>query len=117
MDNLSIFHSLVNLAAADNKFTDEEVRFLIERAEQWNIPTSEFETALAGLSEGTLEVTIPESHESRVVLLKEMIRLMAVDGHLAKMEMQLCATASGKMDLTSQQFSDILDDVLGTNDK
>jgi len=42
---------------------------------------------------------------------------MAVDGHLAKMEMQLCATASGKMELTSQQFSDILDDVLATNDK
>jgi len=56
MDKLSIFHSLVNLAAADNKFTDEEVRFLLERAEQWNIPTSEFETALAGLSEGTITI-------------------------------------------------------------
>jgi len=113
MDKLSIFHSLVNLAASDNKFTDEEVRFLIERAEQWNIPTDEFETALAGLSEGTIEVTIPESHHDRVVLLKEMIRLMAVDGHMASVEKQLCATASGKMELTSQQFSQILDEVLG----
>ena len=116
MDKLSIFHSLVNLAASDKKFTDEEVRFLIERAEQWNIPTSEFETALAGLSEGTLEIVIPESHHDRVVLLKEMIRLMAVDGHMAGVERDLCATASGKMEFTSQQFSQILDEVLGTTD-
>ena len=115
MDKLSIFHSLVNLAASDKKFTDEEVRFLIERAEQWNIPTSEFETALAGLSEGNIEVTIPESHHDRVVLLKEMIRLMAVDGHMADVEKDLCATASGKMEFTSHQFSQILDEVLGTN--
>lgn len=113
MENLSIFHSLVNLAAADNKFTDEEVQFLVERAEQWGIPSSEFETALAGLSEGTIEVTIPESHHDRVVLLKEMIRLMAIDGELAEMEKQLCATASGKMEFTNQQFSQILDEVLG----
>ncbi len=117
MDKLSIFHSLVNLAAADNKFTDEEIRFLVERADQWDIPTTEFDTALAGLTEGTLEVNIPESHENRIMLLKEMIRLMAVDGHLAEMEMQLCATASGKMDFTSQQFSDILDEILGTQNK
>ena len=117
MDKLSIFHSLVNLAAADNKFTDEEVRFLLERAEQWNIPTSEFETALAGLSEGTIEVNIPESHNNRVILLKDMVRLMAVDGHLANMEKHLCATASGKMDLTSEQFTEILDEVLGLDKK
>ena len=114
MDKLSIFHSLVNLAAADKKFTEEEVRFLIERAEHWDIPTDEFETALAGLSEGTIEVTIPESHHDRVVLLKDMIRLMAVDGHMAGVEKDLCATASGKMEFSSHQFSQILDEVLGT---
>ena len=115
MDKLSIFHSLVNLAAADKKFTEEEVRFLLERAEQWNIPTEEFEVALAGVSEGNIEVVIPESHHDRVVLLKEMIRLMAVDGHLAGVEKDLCATASGKMEFSGEQFSQILDEVLGTN--
>lgn len=112
MENLSIFHSLVNLAAIDKKFTEEEIRFLVERAERWNIPTDEFETALAGLTEGTIEVTIPESHHDRVVLLKDMIRLMAVDGDMADTEKRLCATASDKMDFTSSQFSQILDEVI-----
>ena len=112
MEKLDIFHSLVNLAAIDRKFTDEEIQFLVERAEKWNIPTSEFETALAGLSEGTVQVTIPESHHDCVVLLKEMIRLMAVDGELAEHEKALCAQASGGMDFTPQQFSQILDEVI-----
>jgi uncharacterized tellurite resistance protein B-like protein len=113
MEKLEIFHSLVNLAAADNKFADEEIQFLVERAERWNIPTSEFETALAGLTEGTLEVTIPESHHDRVILLKEMIRLMAIDGEMNETEKRLCAAASGNMDFTSQQFAQILDEVIG----
>ncbi|MEL7496851.1 MAG: hypothetical protein AAFN77_04530 [Planctomycetota bacterium] len=112
MEKIEIFHSLVNLAAIDSKFTDEEIEFLVRRANQWDIPTSEFETALAGLQEGTFEVTIPESHDSRVMLLKDMIRLMAVDGELDENEKRLCAQASGRMDFTSQQFAKILDEVI-----
>jgi len=112
MDKISLFHNLVNLAAVDNKFTDEEIEFLARRANEWQISNDEFETALAGISEGQVEVTIPETYESRVLLMKDMIRLMAVDGELAEMEKKLCAIASGRMDLTSQQFNQILDEVI-----
>lgn len=112
MEKIELFHSLVNLAAVDNKFTDEEIQFLVQRAELWNIPGDEFETALVGIAEGKLEVKIPESPDSRIEMLKEMIRLMAVDGELAEMEKRLCAYASAQMDFTSPQFSQILDDVL-----
>ena len=86
MDNIELFHNLVNLAAADGKFTPEEVEFLATRAEIWNISNDEFETAIAGISEGNVEVKIPESIHDRRQLMKEMIRLMAVDGELAEME-------------------------------
>jgi len=112
MDKLATFHNLVNLAAVDNKFTDEEIEFLARRANEWNISNDEFETAIAGITEGTLEVTIPDGYEARVMLLKEMIRLMAVDGDIAEMEKRLCAHASGRMDLTTQQFGQILDEVI-----
>jgi hypothetical protein len=112
MSHLELFHSLVNLAAVDNKFTDEEIQFLAERAEKWNISSDEFETAIAGISTGELQVKIPESFEDRVVMLKEMVRLMAVDGELAETEKRLCAYASGRMDFTTQQFSQILDEVI-----
>ena len=100
------------MAAIDNKFTEEEVQYLAQRANQWQISSDEFETALAGISEGQLEVNIPEGFEARVVLMKEMIRMMAIDGELADMEKRLCAQASGKMDFTTQQFGQILDEVI-----
>ena len=112
MDKIEVFHSLVNLAAIDNKFADEEIEFLARRANEWEISNDEFETALAGISEGTIEVKIPEKHEDKVLLLKDMIRLMAIDGELAEMEKRLCAHASDRMDFTSQQFGQILDEVI-----
>lgn len=111
-DRVSLFHSLVNLAAVDHKFTEEEIAFLVNRAEVWNIPSDEFETALAGISAGEIEVTIPKDHDQRVNMLKEMLRLMAVDGEMAETEKQLCANASAQMDFTSIQFSEILEEVI-----
>jgi uncharacterized tellurite resistance protein B-like protein len=112
MDNTELFHNLVNLAAIDAKFSDEEINFLVERANRWGIPNEEFETAMAGISTGEIQVNIPDSHEDRVELMKEMLRLIAVDGEMADTEKRLCATVSGRMDFTSQQFSEILNEVI-----
>ena len=67
---------------------------------------------MAGISTGQIQVNIPESHEDRVTMMKEMLRLVAVDGELAEMEKRICAQASGRMDFTSQQFNQILDEVI-----
>ena len=98
MDRVELFHSLVNLAASDGKFTDEEVEFLADRAERWEIPKGEFETALAGISEGNFEFKVPEDYDARVDMMKEMLRLVAVDGDLADMEkthLQCCCWQNG----------------------
>ncbi|NIO42156.1 MAG: hypothetical protein GTO41_19570, partial [Burkholderiales bacterium] len=68
MERLALFHNLVNLAAADGKFTDEEVQFLAQRAELWAIPDDEFETALAGVAAGQLQIRLPEAQQQRVQL-------------------------------------------------
>ncbi len=112
MDPVQLFHNLINLAAVDQKFTDEEIDFLIETANRYNIPSEEFETALTGVREGTIEIKLPKEHDDRVKLMKEMIKLMAVDGDLAENEKRLCAQASAGMELTSQQFDEILGEVL-----
>jgi uncharacterized tellurite resistance protein B-like protein len=112
MDKLELFSNLVNLAAADNRFMEEEVRFLVQRADRWGISNDEFETIMAGISAGGIQLKIPESHENRVELLKEMIRLMAVDGELAEIEKEICARASNKMDFTSNQFKAIVDELV-----
>lgn len=112
MSKLDLFHNLVNLAAADKRFTEEEIKFLVDRAEKWGISNDEFETAMVGISTGQIEVNIPDDHADRVEMMKEMLRLVAVDGHLAELEKRICAQASGKMDFTTQQFNQILDEVI-----
>lgn len=112
MDRIELFHSLVNLAAADGRFTEEELQLLADRAHRWDIPDGEFETALAGISEGHFELKVPESYEDRVNMMKEMLRLVASDGELADMEKHLCSLAAGKMDFSSQEFENVLQSVI-----
>jgi uncharacterized tellurite resistance protein B-like protein len=112
MDRIELFHSLVNLAASDGKFTEHEIQFLAERAEEWHIPRGEFETALAGLSQGEVELNIPADYADRVEMMKEMLRLIASDGQLAEIEKRICSVVAGKMDFSSAEFERILDAVI-----
>ena len=112
MNHLELFHNLVNLAASDGKFTEPEIEFRAKRAERWEIPKGEFETALAGISEGNFEVHIPESYEERVNLMKEMLRLIASDGEIADMEKHICSLAAGKMDFSPAEFESVLRSVI-----
>ena len=114
MDRTILFQNLVYFAAADGKFTEEELEFLALRAEDWQIPSDEFETALTGVLEGSMDLRLPESRQDRVTLLSEMIRLMAADGELAEIEKQLCAAASAKMEFTDTEFQEILEIVLNS---
>ncbi|HMP78132.1 MAG TPA: TerB family tellurite resistance protein [Pirellulaceae bacterium] len=109
---VALFHNLINLAAADGVFTDQEVAFLASRAEAWGLHADEFETALAGISAGGVQIQLPDDHDLRVELLKEMIRMMAADGELADIEKQLCANASARMGFSTAEFIRLLDEVL-----
>lgn len=112
MDRIELFHNLVNLAASDGKFRDAEVQFLADRAERWDVPKGEFETALAGISTGNFEVKVPESHKERVNLMKEMLRLIASDGELADMEKHICSLVAGRMEFSGAEFERILKSVI-----
>jgi len=112
MDNATLFHNLIRLAAIDGRFTEDEIQALAERAEQWGLASDEFETGLAGLAEGRIHLELPADRPSRLRLLGEMIRLMAVDGELAELEMRLCATAAVAMDISTDQLDDLIDELV-----
>lgn len=112
LSKVELFYNLVLLASADGRFTEEEVAYLAQKAEHWDIPSDEVEAALAGASTGEAELIIPEGREDRLQLLREMIRLMAADGHLADVEKRICATASAAMDFNGIEFDNILQSVL-----
>ena len=111
MELKDLFRNLVKMAAIDKKFAPEEVNYLAQKAEGWGIPEGELEGALAEMAEGDISLVIPESMADREHLMKEFIRLMAIDGELAETEKQFCAFASAKMELTSEQFIAIVEDL------
>lgn len=112
MDRIELFNNLMVLAAADGKFAEEEVNFLVVRAEDWGIPHREVEAAIAMAASADAEMTISGGRRERVELLQQMIHLMAVDGHLAEIERRMCAAASAAMGFSTEEFSGIVDSLL-----
>jgi len=112
MERLQLFQNLVLLAASDGKFTEEEVQALAVRAEDWNISDEEFQSILVGLETGEVDMHLPEKRESRFELLSEMVRVMAADGDLAEVEKHLCATAAVRMDISIQEFEELVNSLL-----
>jgi uncharacterized tellurite resistance protein B-like protein len=112
MERLDLFNNLVALAASDRKFTEEEIAFLMVRAEDWGISQDDVEASLVLASSPEAELVIPPEREERIELMQEMIRLMAVDGELAEQEKDLCATASATMGFSIDEFNKILDSLL-----
>ncbi len=112
MEKINLFHNLIQMAAVDGKFTEEEIHHLVSYADQWGISTDEFETAMAGIATRGVSISIPETHELRIELLRELILMMASDGVISSEEKQLCARVSAKMGLTTECFSDLVDQIL-----
>lgn len=115
MDKMDLFTNLMALASADGKFTQEEISFLMVRAEDWGISQEEVEVVLSATQAGETEMTIPDSDEDRIDMLQQMIYLMAVDGELAESEKRICATVSAAMNFSAADFNKIVDSLLADN--
>ena len=109
MSKLELFNNLMVLAATDG-FAREEIEYLAAKSHLWGISVNDVEAAIVGSDEG--EIFLPETQPEREELLREMIQLMAADGHLSDLEKRICATASAKMDFTSKQFEQLLNSLL-----
>jgi uncharacterized tellurite resistance protein B-like protein len=113
MDRLELFRNLMVMAASDGKFTEDEIRFLGQRANKWGITDAEFSAALRSAVDPSAHLTIPEDGEQRRAMLCEMIRMMASDGELAEIEKELFAVAAAEMDIPSEELDQLLDELTG----
>ena len=111
MELTELFRTLVKLAAVDEKFATEEIGFLVDRARAWGIDQKVFEEAMAEVKAGDESFHIPESIADREHMIKEMVRLMAVDGVVADAERHMCASACASMELSTDHLNAILDDL------
>lgn len=112
LDRNDLFTNLVLMAASDGKMTEEEVQYLSSRADRWGLTGEQIDAAVANARSEDAELVIPASKEDREAMVREMIRMMAVDGELHPEEKQLCAAAAVAMDLTADEFDAIVEKLL-----
>lgn len=112
MPKIELFRHLVAMAASDGEFSESEVQMLAVRANQWNITQLQFEEIVAEIKSGHVNLKLPARMDDRVELLKNMMHMMAIDGELSEEEKKMCALASARMGFTSEQFDQILDELL-----
>lgn len=112
MERIEMFRHLVAMAASDGEFSESEVQMLAVRANQWEVTQAQFDQIITDIQSGRVELQIPAAPEEKVELLKNIMHMMAIDGVLAEEEKRMCAMASARMGFTSDQFDEILDELL-----
>ena len=112
MERIEMFRHLVAMAASDGEFSESEVQMLAVSANQWEVTQAQFDQIITDIQSGRVELQIPADTEEKVELLKNIMHMMAIDGVLADEEKRMCAMASARMGFTSDQFDEILDELL-----
>ncbi|MCA9198787.1 MAG: hypothetical protein R3C28_27395 [Pirellulaceae bacterium] len=106
------FKNILIMAAADGRMNEAELRLLSDRATEWGITDEEFEEMLHQAIEGRASITIPTDQNDRDEFLKDMIRMMAADGHTSDGEKKLIAVCSAVLGITGEHLNRIIDEVL-----
>jgi uncharacterized tellurite resistance protein B-like protein len=116
MENTELFRNLMVMAAIDGRFNNSEMELLADRCAMWGIDDNEFSAALEYALAPGAELTIPGDLPSQITFLKECLRVMGADGHLAEQEKQLFSLAAAQMKLNDGQLNDLIDEVLVADD-
>ena len=109
MSPLEQLRHLLAMAAADQRMNEAELGFLADRAVALGISTEEFHDALLAAVKGETPLLIPDNTAQRRTLLKELIRMMASDGHLDHREKDLFANVAATMGLSSNDVHQVID--------
>ena len=109
MERFEMFKILMVMAAADKKFTNEEVELLALRSSRWGLTDEQFTAALEFAKGGAQSLPFPESRESREKLLRDLLEVMAADGELAPVEKKLYALSAAAMGLSAEDLDDKID--------
>lgn len=112
MDRLEMFKTLMVMAAADGKFSSEEIELLALRSHRWGLSDEQFSESLEFAKSGAETLNFPESNEARERLLRDLLEVMAADGELAPVEKKLYALAAAAMGLSADDLDRMIDECL-----
>jgi DnaJ-domain-containing protein 1 len=109
MEKIELFRNLVLMALADGTVREQELSLLSDRAKLWELDSVVIDQVFANAQAKKFSLEIPDSHSERIEMMRELVRMMAVDGELADLEMKLCAVAAAVMELKPMQMARVLD--------
>ena len=104
--------NLIVMALADGSLSEREVNLVADRCSEWGLDELDLQKAVEfGLGDDAA-LNLPPGQEDRQELMKDLIRMMAADGHLAESEKQLFALAAAKMDMSTATVEALIDETL-----
>lgn len=111
MQIIDKLRNLLVLAASDGRLTEREIKFLVDRCRSWGVSDSEFAAAIQYALSADAELAIPPRESERLAMLSDMISLMAADGKLAPLEMDMFAVVAAKMEISEVDLNKLIDSV------
>lgn len=104
--------NLVVMAFADGSLGEREVHLVADRCAALGLDEYDLQKAVEyGLGDGAA-LEIPDSRDDREELMRDLIRMMAADGHLDEGEKRLFALAAAKMSISAANVERLIDETL-----
>jgi uncharacterized tellurite resistance protein B-like protein len=108
--------NFIVMALADGSLGEREVNLIADRCEQLGLHESDLQRAIEYGLHDNAAVEIPADREERESLMKDLIRMMAADGHLAESEKRLFALAAVRMNIMPADLERLITETLPAAD-
>lgn len=104
--------NLVVMAVADGSLGEREINLVADRCAELGLGEADLHEAMKfGLGdEAALE--LPSDPDERDEVMRDMIRMMAADGHIDESEKRLFALAAVKMGMSTEHLNELIDSTL-----
>ncbi|MCA9262378.1 MAG: hypothetical protein KDA60_00960 [Planctomycetales bacterium] len=112
MDREKLLEALIIMAGADGSVARGEIELLARRCAQWGIAEERFGAMLSRCLDQEVDLDLPADLESRRAMLRQLVRMMGADGHLAIEEKKLFAAAAAAMDISDREVDELIDEVM-----
>ena len=104
--------NLVVMALADGSLGEREVNLVADRCAELGLDEYDMRKAVEfGLGDDAA-LELPNDDEDREDLMRDLIRMMAADGHLDESEKRLFALAAAKMSISASHVERLIDETL-----
>jgi uncharacterized tellurite resistance protein B-like protein len=104
--NKSYIKNLLEVAIADGKLDDSELKVIIKIAANFDI--TEAEVHAIKENHPDIEFTPPSSYSAKVKLLEDLVKIMIADKQIDEKEVKICKDLAAELGIKSALVDDIL---------